>query len=104
MGCPARNSRRAASTVSGLRSCGLVRRPASKSGGGSARKQRASSGVAQARVALAQDDEVEQVAVLARGGVTPAARGRLARRRSGQVDIEAAARLVVDVADYPVMA
>ena len=49
-------------------------------------------------------DKVEQVAMLARGGVGPLARGALAGLGTAQADIEAAPGRVLDVAHEPVAA
>jgi hypothetical protein len=54
--------------------------------------------------AATQAYEVEKIAALAGGGISPAAAGPFAGQRSGQADIEAAPRRVGDIADDPVVA
>src|SRR5262249_62303394 len=58
--------------------------------------------VAQALQPPVQGDEVEEIAVLSRGGVGPFAGGALAAGRSGESNEQAAARCVRDIADDPV--
>ena len=54
--------------------------------------------------ALILPDEIEQIAMAARGGVGPFAGGALAGVRPEEADIERAAGRIVDVADKPVTA
>ena len=60
--------------------------------------------LAHARQAARETDEIEQVAMLARGGVGPMARGARAGGWTVQAHVEAPPRAVGDVADAPVAA
>ena len=60
--------------------------------------------VAQAIKAAVKRDEIEQIAMLAGGGVGPFAGGAFAVVRTFETDEQAATRLVGDIADQPIAA
>jgi hypothetical protein len=51
---------------------------------------------------LAQGNEIEEIAMVAGGGIGPLTRSPGARLRAREAYIEAAARFVLDVPDQPV--
>src|SRR3954454_17468359 len=61
-------------------------------------------GLAQGLEPAVKTDEVEEIAVLARGGVAPLASRTFARTRAAQADVERASRRIPDIADGPIMA
>ena len=103
IGCDMANSRRADSGDP----IGAGGRRLLRSDGGSVRgrlrKDRASSSTSRQTLQLAiQSDEVEQIAMLAGGGISPFAGGAFPAVRSNEADEQAAAGRVPDVADQPV--
>ncbi len=68
------------------------------------KRARLVEGVAQAVETAIERNEVQKIAMFARGGVRPLAGCTLAAVRSAQADEEAAARSVGDIADQPVSA